>query len=60
MADLQSLADILRTLAADHDLRAAMSRAARERALRNTKSLWNRLRFDRILEEFTPEEIHPA
>ncbi len=55
MADVHGLADALRTLAENGELRARMSWTARERALGNTKAIWNRIRFERIREEF-PEE----
>ena len=54
MADVEGLADALRTLARDRVLLNRMSHAARQRALRNTKTVWNEIRFRRILEEFQP------
>ncbi len=52
MADVEGLANALRTLAHDRAFLDRMSHAARERALRNTKTVWNEIRLRRILEEF--------
>lgn len=52
MADVSGLADALRMLTRDPQLLAAASRAARTRAVANTKTIWNRIRLNRILEEF--------
>lgn len=52
MADVEGLAAALRALAEDREQRTKMARAARDRALLNTRTVWNRIRLDRILEEF--------
>lgn len=51
-ADVEGLAAALGALVEDRERRARMARAARDRALHNTRAIWNRIRLDRILEEF--------
>jgi len=50
MADVEGLADRIRQVHSDRALLHAMSLAARERALLNTRSVWNELRGARIRE----------
>ncbi len=57
MADVEGLADRIFQLHRDRTLLASMSLAARDRALRNTRSAWNNLRLARIRELMqTPDQ----
>ena len=50
MADVEGLADRIRQVHHDRELLKSMSTGARERALVNTRSIWNSLRLARIQE----------
>jgi glycosyltransferase involved in cell wall biosynthesis len=54
MADVEGLADRIRQVHLDRALLESMSTAARERALVNTRSIWNSLRAARIQELLQP------
>ena len=58
-ADPEGLAACIARLHHNRDLLASVSRTARERALDNTKSFWNRLRADRI-RELLDEPVTPS